>query len=130
MRKYCKTPSPIRWTERTNGYGAWSIKDVSDTADCCGKQCKGKCKGHYGFPFPVRCPICKRKKHLEIHGLPFKGEDVYVCCNNRGGCANVLTTYVLNGKVTDWSNDIDDYGKAVEQLIGTDENKTLTRYSN
>ena len=132
MRKYCKTPSPVRWTDRTDGEGVWAVGEFAgNLADCGGKQCgKRKCKGHYGFPYPVRCPICKRRKHIEVHGLPFKeGGDVYVCCNEYGGCANVLTTYVLKGQVTDWSKDIADYSKAVEQLIGTDESKTLTRYT-
>ena len=131
-----------KWTKRSNGDGIWDIElhneddpYYSYEGNCHGKNktCKDDCIGHYGVPYPNRCPICKSSKNLEICGLEnsraweleSSGDElhnVYICCNENG-CNTILVNYMIEGQLNDYSDVIPDYKDMTKQLFGMEESK-------
>ena len=136
-----------KWTKRCNGIAIWDTDNADSYMGICNgenKTCKdayqnddirdaNSCIGHYGVPYPNRCPICKSSKNLEICGLEnsraweleSSGDElhnVYICCNENG-CNTILVNYMIEGQLNDYSDVIPDYKDMTKQLFGMEESK-------
>ncbi len=126
-----------KWTKRWNGDAIWDTKDGCSYMGICGagnasgadikdKRCKrrqkkwlsgeyypeGVCIGHYGLPYPNRCPLCNSRKRLNTLWDDF---NIDIGCES---CGTIVVNYMLDGVLVDYSNVIPDYKDAVKQLFG------------